>query len=413
MENYESVSVAVWVSAGSAYENEGRVAASSEDGISHFIEHMLFKGTESRSAHRIAQDIDSLGGSVNAFTGKQCTCFYAKVLNENLSRALDLISDMICRPRLAPDDIEREKGVVLEEIAMVEDSPEELAHEKLSMTFFNGDPISKPILGTQESVSSFTRSDIISYMDKLYTPENIVISVAGKFEPSQFLEAAENAFGGYKRGDGIKRELPRCGRPAGGRNIAFVEKEIEQMNICMGFPGFPSEAEQYYPLVTLSNAFGGSMSSRLFQTIRESRGMAYSVYSTLTSYNTSGCFIIYAGTGEKQAETVVKLMLDEYNKLKHGGLTAEELERSKNQMKTSVLLGRESTSAHSSAIGRAMLLGVKYKTEEEIIRQINSVSMENINALLPVVCDFNNMSTVFVGRCGKLEDELRRAVEGI
>lgn len=413
MENYKSVSVAVWVVAGSVYENDGDAAASAEDGISHFIEHMLFKGTDSRSAHKIAQEIDLLGGNVNAFTGKQCTCFYAKVLNENLSHALDLISDIVCHPKLDTRDIEREKGVVLEEIAMVEDSPEDIAHETLSATFFKGDPIAKPVLGTRESVSSFTREDIIRYMDKRYTKENIIITAAGNFEPSEFIEAAEKTFGGYNRGSGAEQKLVTCGRPAGGRNIAFVEKDIEQMNICVGFNGFASEAEQHYSAVALSNAFGGSMSSRLFQAIRENKGLAYSVYSTLSSYDTAGCTVLYAGTGEKQAETVVKLMLDEYNKLKHGGLTPEELERSKKQMKTSVLLGRESTSAHSSAIGRAMILGIEYKTEDELIRRINSVSMEDIEAILPIVCDFENMSTVFVGRCSKIENRLRSAVDSI
>lgn len=403
MDNYKSVSIGVWIGAGSIYEN------ASESGAAHFIEHMLFKGTMNQSACEIAAEIDAIGGNLNAFTSKECTCFYVKVLDENMPRALELLADLICNSRLAEEDIEREKGVVLEEIAMNEDTPEDLAHETLCQTFYEGDPLADPILGTAESVSAFTRDDLVHYMNRLYRPDNMVISVAGKFSPDKFCEIAERVFTNTGKAENAKVIY---GKPIGGRRIKFIEKDIEQMHICLGFNGFKGESEGQYPLYVLNNSVGGSMSSRLFQSIREDKGMAYSVYSSPAFYTTTGYYTLYAGTGEKQACEVTRLMLDEYANIKKNGITKEELERSKNQMRTGYMLGRESTSAHSSSLGRSELLGIKRLSEDEVIAKINAVTTEQVMSILSTVCDFDNMTAIFVGRVAEYENGLRKLIMG-
>ncbi len=404
MENYRSVSVGVWIGAGSVFER-----TPAEAGVSHFIEHMLFKGTYRRSAADIAEEIDSVGGNLNAFTSKECTCFYVKVLEENLPAALDILADLVCNSKLTPDDIEREKGVVLEEIAMNEDSPEDLAHEELCKAYYSGDRLAMPVLGNAESVGAFTRDTLTGYMKQFYKPDNMVISAAGCFDPARFRELVENAF--TITGKAEKHDF-NYGSPAGERSFNLFEKDVEQTHICLGFPGFAAESDGQYPLYMLNNAVGGSMSSRLFQSIREKRGMAYSVYSAPSFYRNSGYFTLYAGTGEKQAADVLKLMLDEYSEICEKGITSDELVRSKNQMKTGYLLGRENTSAHSSAIGRTELMGTDYLSEEEIIRRIDAVTLDDIRAILPTVCDFSKMTAVFVGRTAEYAQELEDIIRG-
>lgn len=434
MENYRSVSVSVWIRAGSVYENDD------ESGVSHFIEHMLFKGTKKRSAGDIAEQIDAIGGNLNAFTSKECTCFYVKVLDENLKQAVEILADLVCNSKLDETDIEREKGVIIEEISMNEDSPEDLAHETLCQTFYEGDPLARPVLGTVESVASFTRQTLVNYMSRMYKPENMVIAIAGHFDIDEFLKIAESYFSlkgelecniqsneetNASGGNNISGEANASGetnasgkantsygKPVGGRRLRLIEKDIEQTHICFAFNGFPSESAGQYPLYMFNNAIGGSMSSRLFQSIREEKGMAYSVYSTPAFYSTTGYFTLYAGTGEKQTVEVAKLMLEEYRKIKASGIEPKELERGKNQLKSGYVMGRESTSAHASSIGRAELLGIAELSEEQVLAKVNSVSIGDICEILPVVCDFDNMTAVFVGRVGKYENQLRELILG-
>ncbi len=420
MENYRSVSVSVWIRAGSVYENED------ERGVSHFIEHMLFKGTDKRSAGDIAEEIDAVGGNLNAFTSKECTCFYVKVLDENLPKAIEILADLICNSKLDNADIEREKGVILEEISMNEDSPEDLAHETLCQTFYEGDPLASPVLGTAQSVASFTRNTLVNYMSRLYRPENMVIAIAGHFNHDEFMNVADACFrfrlddekqketnakaSDESSSDRVKSTDVSYGKPAGGKRLRLVEKDIEQTHICFAFNGFPIESEGQYPLYMFNNAIGGSMSSRLFQSVREEKGMAYSVYSTPAFYSTTGYFTLYAGTGEKQTVEVVKLMLEEYRKTKNSGINESELERGKNQLKSGYVMGRESTSAHASSIGRAELLGLAELSEDQIISKINSVSTEAVRKILPTVCDFDNMTAVFVGRVEKYRNQLEELI---
>ena len=401
MSSFRSVSMGIWAGAGSVYETE------KEAGISHFIEHMVFKGTERRTAADIASEMDGIGGSLNAYTAKECTCFYAKVLGENMDLAADILSDMVCFPKLDEEDIGREKGVVCEEILMLEDDPEDLAHESLCRTIYGDTPLSSPILGTQETVQSFTREDILSYMDKRYIPSNMVISCAGNFDIEELRRVLTDKF--CRRGAGDKPPMPKSALIAD-RSFCPVEKDIEQMHICLGFPGFGSDEKGRFPLLVLNNALGGSMSSRLFQKIREEHGMAYSVYSYPTSYAETGYFTLYAGTGEKQAAKVTELMLEEIRNIRRNGITEAEFARSKQQLKGSYILGLESTSARSSSIGKGELMRGRVDTDEELIGLIEAVTMEDVAEAIQRVTDTSRMACSAVGR-GRNMDKVRRVFE--
>ncbi|MBQ7060332.1 MAG: insulinase family protein [Clostridia bacterium] len=412
MENYRSVSVCCWISAGSIYEDFGNGGAGTEGGISHFIEHMLFKGTEKRSAARIAEDIDAIGGNLNAFTSKECTCVYVKVIDENLDAAVELIADLVCGTRLDEEDIELEKGVVIEEIAMNEDTPEDLVHETLCSLYYGSDPYARPVLGSEESVGAFSRDMLKAYMTRRYRPDRIVVAAAGNLDHGTFRRAVERSF--CFRTSGAQDEETAESVPAesASKRSVFVNKDVEQTHIALAFPAFAAEAPEKYPLLVLNNAVGGSVSSRLFQSIREQKGKAYSVYSTPTFFRTSGYFTLYAGTGEKQAEEVLELMLAEYRAVAEKGITAEEIGRSKRQMRTSFLLGRENTSAHASALGRSELDRTPYISDDEVLSRIDAVTEEAVNAILPAVCDFGAMRAAFVGRVGKREKALGKIIDG-
>lgn len=402
MPHYRSVSMGVWVDAGSVCENEA------EAGASHFIEHMLFKGTERRTAAEIAAEMDAIGGNLNAFTAKECTCFYAKVLDEHLPRAADMLADLLRNSKFDEADIEREKGVVCEEILMTEDSPEDMAHETLCALLYEDTPLAKPILGTQESVRSFTRETLMDYMGRHYMPNNIVISCAGHFEREALMDALNRYFAGGGMGERSPRKVSTL---SGGHRFRAVEKDIEQVHLCLGFPGFALDEDGQYALFVLNNALGGSMSSRLFQSIREARGLAYSVYSYPSSYTETGYFALYAGTGEGTAEQVAALILEELEKLRKNGLTKEEFIRSKEQLKGSYMLGQESTSARSNAIGKMELLRSRVYSEEEIMQRIERITMDDVQAILPKVLDANAMCASAVGRVENIAEKLQKMLQ--
>ncbi len=405
MEQVRSCAIGVWIGTGSVRED------AAESGASHFIEHMLFKGTEKRSAQQIAAEMDGIGGNINAFTSKECTCFYAKVLDEHLEKAVDILSDIVRFSAFDPKEIEKEKGVVCEEILMVEDSPEDLAHDVLSSTYFAGDPLARPILGTKESVTSFTREGLLRYMGKHYMPGNIVIAVAGNLPPRKELIALlKRYFSSAGTGEG--QEPAICNIPAGGRRFQPVQKDIEQIHICMGLPGVSLDAPEQYPLFVLSNALGGSMSSRLFQKIREQRGLAYSIYSYPSCYRSVGYFALYAGTGEQQAPEVVRLVLEELEEIRKNGITEEEFQRSRDQLKGSYLLSQEGTSSRMNALGKAQLLLNRLYSEEETIKRIEAVTMEDVRDITRKVLDLEQLSLVCVGRMGKQEKEIRKLCLG-
>lgn len=403
MPGFRSVSMGVWINAGSVYEREN------ESGAAHFIEHMLFKGTSNRSASRIAEEMDAVGGNLNAFTGKECTCFYGRVLDRDVSTLSEILADLICCASLDPEDIEREKGVVLEEISMTEDTPEDLVTETATSLFYESDPLEKPILGTADSVKAFTREDLRRYMERLYRPENTVISVAGNFDEEKLLFELEKSFVSEGGGESAQTLF---GVHKNGARLKLIPKDIEQVHICMCLPGFKKDTRESYAQLIFSNAFGGSMSSRLFQKIREEKGLAYSVYAYPTVYPNSGYVTLYAGTGAENASTVCAMMLDELRKVGQEGLSEGEIKRAKDQLVSGYLMAQESTSARSSSIGRAELLRGRHLTESEVIERINSVSSEDIRKILETVTDTSEISASAVGRVSGCERTMNDLILG-
>ena len=402
MDNIRSVSIGVWVNAGSVYE-EGADA-----GISHFIEHMVFKGTARRSAADIAAEMDAVGGNLNAFTAKECTCFYAKVLDENLPLAVDMLSDITLHPTLDEQEMEKEKRVVIEEILMSEDSPEDKAFETAGAAFYAGTALSSAILGTPETVSAFTREQILAYMNRRYVTGNMVVACAGSFDPEALLPLLEEAFADCPEGAGdmIGEREPRAGK-----KWIFVQKDTEQVNACLMLPGFRLDSSENFALAVLSNALGGSMSSRLFQKIREELGLAYSVYTYPMAYRDTGAICLYFGSGEKQATRTLELALAELDRLKGEGLTETEFQRSRAQLKGSFLLGMEGSGAHMNAIGKRLLLQNKEFTIEDTLSAIECVTIDKVNAILEHVLSPRRAVCAAVGRTRGVQQDMKALLD--
>ncbi len=400
MPHLHSVSMGIWAGTGSVKEHEG------EGGISHYIEHMLFKGTEKRSAAQIAEEMDSIGAQLNAFTSKECTCFYAKTLDEQLDLAAEILSDMVLHSVFDPEEMEKEKGVIVEEINMSEDTPEDVTMEQLAATYFGNAPHGKPILGTRESVRGFTRDEIMSYLDRHYRENNLLIAVAGSFDEHKVEELAMEYFG--SKGSDLPIEPYPEASAVKGVHFAATPKDIEQCHIALALPAFGPKHPDYYPMMVLNNALGGSMSSRLFQVIREQRGLAYSVYSFGSSYKDSGSLGIYAGTGASQAKSVLALIIEELSNVRHHGITEDEFTRSRGQLRGSYILGNESAGARMNAIGKNKLFYDSVRTEEEVIADIEGVTLERVNELAKQLLVTDNMAVSAVGKTEGLGEEIER-----
>ena len=372
MPSFRSVSVGLWVESGSQYETPA------EHGISHFIEHMLFKGTEKRTARDIAEEMDAVGGQLNAFTSKECTCFYAKVVDEHLPLAMDVISDLALHSRLSPDDIEREKGVVIEEINMAEDTPEDLAFDLLMLAHYGDQPVSRPILGTEASVSAITREQIQSYMARMYRPEGAVLALAGGYDWEKVVAQAEALYGSWQPTGDKRPELITV--PVEPRVIRRA-KDIEQTHICLGFPTSGIGSPEIYPMALLNSIYGGATSSRLFQSIREEKGMAYTVYSYPNPCTGTGVLAVYAGTSPDHAAEVVRLLNEETQNLAENGLTPREFEQGRQQLLSGFILGQESTSSRMNAAGRRLLLMGDTQSDDDVIRKIKAITFEEVNFL--------------------------------
>ncbi len=383
-----SVSVGIWVKTGSRDE-EVRI-----NGISHFIEHMLFKGTQTRSAAQIAEAIDNIGGQLNAFTGKECTCFYAKTLDEHIDIALDILSDMFFNSIFANKDIALEKRVIIEEIGMYEDSPEDLVHDVLSETVWGGSSVGYPILGTKKSLRNINRERIIEYMKARYTPANTVISVAGNYDDSSLQELIERYFGSWSSG-AVSDE--KKGDVVFKPDVRIREKETEQVHICIGFEGIRNGDDDLYPLLAVNNILGGGMSSRLFQRIREKKGLVYSIYSYPTTYKDTGLFTIYAGMKPDNLEDVIGLIYDEIRIMKRKGITISDLDKTREQMKGNYILGLESTSSRMNSIGKSELLLGYINSPEEILRKIQAITMEGVDAMIAGILDLERKGISIVG----------------
>lgn len=373
MPEARSISLGLWIGAGSRLERP------EFGGISHFIEHMLFKGTGSRTAKQIAQEMDAMGGQLNAFTSKEQTCYHTRVLDRFFASAAEMLGDMFFHSSFDDQAIVKEKSVVGEEIKMMEDAPEELVHELLSRAFWGGDPLSRPVLGTWESVSSLDRSHLRSYVGDYYRPERMVLAVAGKTTLAQASTILGPIFGQYTAEPLVDTKAQET---MGNRTrLLYRAKTTEQVHLCLGLPGLAVGDERIYAMQLLSNCLGGSMSSRLFQSIREERGLAYSVYTYHLAYRGCGMFAIYAGTTPEQGAQVVELMRSELNQVVTDGITELELSGFKEQMKIAYLMSLESGSSRMHRIGRAELAVGQVLDEQEVLQCIEAVKAEDLQAL--------------------------------
>ncbi len=384
----QSVSVGIWVKAGSVDET------AKNSGISHFIEHMLFKGTENRSAKRIAEDVDRIGGQINAFTGKEATCYYLKTLATNVDKAADILIDMFINSKFDEEEMEKEKRVVCEEIKMIEDSPEDDAHDIIGELIFKGNPLAKSIIGTPKSLDGINRDAIKKYISDEYTRDNIVISICGCFNQDHVCELFDSKLTELNSNKAEKVFEETEYKP----NYKMKVKDIEQSHICLGLKGLPLDDERYYSLALLNNIMGGSMSSRLFQNIREEKGLAYSVYSMSSSFSNTGYFNIYAGVSHDKIKDAVIGIQDELKLLKTDGVTADELQTAKEQLKGSYIFSLENVNGRMFSIGKNMLLLNKIYTPEEIMAHIDTVTMEDIKNISEMITDIHQYSGVLIGR---------------
>ena len=367
-----SVSIGVWMRVGSMMETPA------ENGLSHFLEHMVFKGTEKRSTRDIAEEMDAVGGQMNAFTGKDCTCFYAKVIDEDLPLAVDILSDMTLHASLDETEFKKERGVILEEISMEEDSPEDVAHELLSRIQFGNQAAGMPILGPAEQIAAYTRDDLANYRARHYHPENCVVALAGNYDPEQVLALIQQYFGEWKK-SGQRQTVPPM-QPIPGQKAA-KEKDTEQLHICLGYPGTFLGSDELYPMSVMNNLLGGAMSSRLFQKIREEMGMAYSIYTYPSTYVGCGTFAVYAGVSPKNGHAVLDETLKQLDLLCRDGVTEKEFREAKNQLRGSYLLGLESPGSRMQSMGRGQLHLDRCMTPEETVAKIEAVTIESVNAV--------------------------------
>jgi predicted Zn-dependent peptidase len=342
MNQVRSISIGVWLTRGSRHETAER------GGIAHFVEHMLFKGTGSRTAEDIAQAIDSIGGQLDAFTAKEYASYYIKVLDEHLPLAIDILSDIVRNPAFSPDDIEREKKVVLEEIKMVEDTPDDLVHELFTQGFWENHPLGRPILGTKETVESFNAELLRDYFKGVYTAKNLIVSAVGNLEHDRVRELVAEKFGSLvEPGEPVLDEAPQVVP-----KILVRNKELEQSHVCLGVGSYPQNHDDRYASYVLNTLLGGSMSSRLFQNVREKRGLAYAVFSGLSAYRDAGSFTIYAGCSNEAVGEVIDLCVEELRGVKNAPVPESELQRSKDHLKGSLMLSLENTASRMSHLAR-------------------------------------------------------------
>ncbi|MBO0566599.1 insulinase family protein [Clostridium botulinum] len=392
----KSVSVGLWI------ENGSRNEDLKNNGISHFIEHMMFKGTENRTALQIAECIEDVGGQINAFTGKEATCYYIKILNSHMELALEVLSDMLFNSKFKEEDIEKEKGVVIEEISMTEDSPEDVLSDLHCKAIWGDDSISYPILGTLETVKSFKRSDIVDYINKYYIPENSVISICGNFDINKLEKLINKYFGNWSSGE--NKNITCYSKPKIENNHLFKNKNIEQLHISLGFEGLELGNDDIYPLVLLSNVLGGGASSVLFQKIREEKGLCYSIYSYMSSFNKTGSVSIYTGLNPTYTEDTISLIKQVVNDFSKKGINKEKLIKSKEQLKGSYILGLESTSTRMFNNGKSVLFLNRINDPEIIMKKIDKITEDKLQEVMTRTFGAGIKNSAFVGEKLNLEN---------
>jgi len=384
-----SVSFGIWVQNGSRNED------TRTNGISHFLEHLFFKGTEKRTAKDIADTMDAVGGQLNAFTSKEYTCYMARTLDTHFDVALDVLSDMLFNSRFEEAGIERERGVILEEINMYEDTPENVAMSQLEYNSFKNHPLGMTILGTPETIGSFQRQDFIDFIAAKYKPTNTVIAIAGNINEAEVLAKIEAAFAKYSGGSIVETASPAIYQPS----FSLRDKDIEQVHLCMGFPGLASGmGSDAYALACVNTVFGGGMSSRLFQKIREEHGLAYSVYSYNASYKDTGMFVIYAGLGPSHVGEVLDLISGEIKRMFTDKIDASQLAKTREQLKSGFLLGLESAYNRMNSIGHTLLMLNKTITPDEIIANIDAVDLDAFYAMCERIFKMDEVSLSLVGK---------------
>ncbi len=388
-----SVSIGVWVKVGSRHEPE------EIGGISHFIEHLFFKGTEKRTAKDIAIEMDSIGGEMNAFTSQETTTYYAKVVDEHLPVAIDILSDILLGSKFDPAEMEKERKVILEEIKGVEDTPDDYIHELFTNTVWADNSLGRPILGTRDSIKALKHKDIVSYIDKYYSPKEIVISVAGNFEHARLIELLNESFGKLARGGVDKKEVT----PAFNQAITVKKKQLEQVQICIGCKGMQYTHDDRFVISALNTVLGNSMSSRLFQEIREQNALAYSIFSYVTSYRDTGLITVYAGADPSNALEVVRLVIRELKKITEEGITHAEETRVRNQIKGSLVLSLESSNSHMSRLARQEIYFGKYLSMDDIIKGVEKVTAEQVHRVARQLFIPGNISLAILGPLSKAD----------
>jgi predicted Zn-dependent peptidase len=371
-----SASFGIWAGVGSRDEDV------SHAGATHYLEHLLFKGTARRSALEISSAIDAVGGELNAFTAKEYTCYYARVLDADLPLAIDVLADMVTGSLLEPSDVEAERAVILEEIAMTDDDPSDTAHEAFGLQLFGDTPLGRPILGTADSINAISRTQIAEHYAARYTPQNLVIAAAGRLDHADVVELARSCFASAVT-EGAEPIPPRLPGPAGpgvgsGTGVRLISRPIEQANLVLGCVGLARTDDRRFALGVLNAALGGGMSSRLFQEIREKRGLAYSVYSFNSQHADVGTWGIYAGCLPAKADDVLAICTDEIVKVCEGGLTKEELDRGKGQLRGSIVLGLEDPASRMTRLGKSELVYPELEPVDDILASIEAVTLDDV-----------------------------------
>jgi predicted Zn-dependent peptidase len=393
MPHVRSVSIGVWLTRGSRHEPLEHA------GIAHFVEHMLFKGTTTRSAEDIAQQVDSIGGQLDAFTSKEYAGYYVKVLDEHLPLAVDILSDLVSAPVFAPDDIDREQKVVLEEIKMVEDTPDDLVHELFAEAYWQGHPLGRPILGTPDSVSALDHSTLSTYFSDTYVASNFVVVAVGNLDHEQVRGLIEEKFAATRaRGRSV---IDRT--PVAAATVQIRSKDLEQSHVCLGAHGLPQNHPDRYAAYALNTVLGGSMSSRLFQNVREKRGLAYSVFSSLSAYHDIGSLSIYAGCGNDAVSELVDVVVAEIRRLKRESVPADELRRAKDHLKGSLMLNLESTSSRMSHHARQEIYQDHTDGLDEMLAAIERVSIDDVQRLAGAFFVENALAVTVLGDVNGLQ----------
>jgi predicted Zn-dependent peptidase len=386
-----ALSIGVWVKVGSRHEPK------EIGGVSHFIEHMFFKGTQKRKARDIATEIDSLGGEMNAFTSQENTTYYIKVLDEHLATAIDILSDILLGSKFDPFEMEKERKVILEEIKGVEDTPDDYIHELFTGTVWADNSLGRPILGTRDTIKSLKHTDILTYIDNYYSPREIVISVAGNFEHARLIDLLDNAFGKLVRSGIPKQEAI----PGFNRAVTVRRKQLEQVQVCLGCKGLNYIHDDRFGIMALNTILGNSMSSRLFQEVREQNALAYSIYSYVTAYRDTGLLTIYAGTDPTNTLQAIQLIVKELRKIRDEGITPAEETRVKNQIKGNLVLSLESSNSHMSRIARQEIYFGKYLSVDDTIKAIDKVTAEQIRRIAQQLFTRESLSLSILGPFNK------------